>query len=312
MFQKPGADMPDIDRQLFKGKEPLSQEDWEKVSAADWSARSLAEVLEKNGWEKKAAATVAVRLKPDNSGPEAVKLALAGSWDGQVKIQAKRVFEGADEDTVLEIELRDMAVFRCAENAMASNYTPQEAVKYRYVQGEKELTDEEDRMQQGIGDFALRVVAGLSKACGAKYGKWLHVTVLIFHLSADNMADAETWPLADCLAWPGIKLAEGQVLLLPVAGKKAPLWGGRDWGAPIAPIIVPGAPWEAAPGPPAQKEILTACAQLLNSGGMPDACANAGTMMKKWERGSLSSRPAEKSWPAAMAAPAQQATKKGN
>ncbi len=267
--------MPDIDRQVFKGREPLNQEDLEKVSAADWSARAIEGVLEKNGWEKKAAAAIAVQLKPDNSGPEAIKLALAGSWDGQVKIQAKKVFEGADEDTVLEIELRDLAVFRCAEYAMASNYTPQEAVKYRYMQGEKELADEDDRMQQGIGDFSLRIVAGLSKACGAKYGIWLQVTVLIFHLAADNMADKETWPLADNLAWPGIKVTEGQVPVLPAAGKKTQLWKGKEWGAPVAPVLVPGAPWEAAPGPPDQKEIIAACAQLLNGGGLPDACANA-------------------------------------
>ena len=34
--------------------------------------------------------------------------------------------------------------------------------------------------------------------------------------------------------------------------------------------------------------------------------------MKKWERGTLASRPAEKSWPSAAAGADQPATKKGN
>ena len=303
--------MPDIDRLLFKGREQLKTEDWEKMSASDWSSRAVERVLAANGWENKAAAAVATRLKPDNSGPEAAKLVWAGCWDKTVKIQAKKVFEGADDDTMLEIELPDLAIFRCDENMMASRYTPQEAVKFRYVQGEKILEDEEDRMQQGIGDFSLRITAGLSKACGAKYGLWLQATIMIFHLAADNMADRDLWPLADSLAWPGVKLTEGQVPVLPAAGKKAPLWEGKDWGAPIAPIVIPGVPWEAAPGPPEQKELAAACAQLLNGGGMPDTCANSTTMLKKWDKGAVSSKPAEKSWPATTEQE-RPAAKKGN
>ena len=58
---------------------------------------------------------------------------------------------------------------------MWSRYTPQEAVKFQYRQGDKLLEDEEDLMQLGIGDFSLRVITGLSKACGPKYEIWLQV-----------------------------------------------------------------------------------------------------------------------------------------
>ena len=56
-------------------------------------------------------------------------------------------------------------------------YTPQEAVKFQYRQCDKLLEDEEDLMQQGIGDFLLRIITGLSKACSPKYGTWLQVIV---------------------------------------------------------------------------------------------------------------------------------------
>ena len=90
-------------------------------------------------------------------------------------MQARKLFTGADEDIILEIDIPDLAVFRCTNGQMWSRYNPQEAVKYRFMQGEKSLTDEEDIMQQGIGDFSLRIITGLSKACGLKYGIWLQV-----------------------------------------------------------------------------------------------------------------------------------------
>ncbi len=168
--------MPEIDRQLFRGKDLLDLEDWQKVSAPDLSPRSVGQVLERHEWSGKAAATVGVKLSADNTEVESARLVLAGSWGSVLKIQAHKLFSGADEDVILEIELPDLAVFRCADGDMCSRYIPQEAVKYQFKQGEKIITEEEDTMQQGIGDFSLRLIAGLSKACGLKYGIWLQVT----------------------------------------------------------------------------------------------------------------------------------------
>lgn len=170
--------MPDIDRQLFRGKDSLSLEDWQKVAAPDLSPRSISQILEKHEWSGKAAAAVGLRLTADNTRVDSAKLLLAGGWGNTLKIQARKLFTGADEDVILELDIPDLAVFRCTDGQMCSRYTPQEAVKYRYIQGDKTLVDEEEIMQQGIGDFSLRVVTGLSKACGLKYGIWLQVIII--------------------------------------------------------------------------------------------------------------------------------------
>ncbi len=167
--------MPDIDRQLFRGTDALSNEDWLKVSAPDLSPRAVGAVLEKYDWSGKAAAAVGIRLTADNTAADSAKLLLAGGWGSTLKIPAKQLFSSADEDIILEIEIPDLAVFRCADGDMWSRYTPQEAIKYSYRQGEKVLVDEDEMMQQGISDFSLRAITGLSKACGAKFGIWLQV-----------------------------------------------------------------------------------------------------------------------------------------
>ncbi len=306
------GNMPEIDRLLFQGTEQLTPEDWRSVETPDLSSRSVGQVLMRHGWNGKgAAAAVAVKLQPDNTSPETARLVLLGEWEGAIKIQAKKLFTGADSDTLLEIKLPDLAVFRFVDDQLCSRYTPQEAVPYQFTQGEKILADEEDRMAQGIGDFSLRVVAGLSKTCGVKYGLWLHISVLLFHLTAENMEDREVMPLGGHPAWPGIKLVEGQIPILPGAGKKKPLFGGKDWGAPISPIVAPGVPWEAAPGPPEQQEIIEACRQLLNTGTMADTAATADAVTKKWDRPQITDRPAEKEWPSRPMAKEKPKGKKG-
>ena len=311
-FSDNQANMPEIDRLLFRGTEQLTAEDWATVTATDLSSRTVGQLLGKYGWEGKAAATTGIRLKPDNTGPEAARLMLLGTWDSTLKIQAKKVFAEADQDTMLEIELDNLAVFRFNEGSMASRYTPQEAVKYRLIQGERVLRDEDDRMAQGIGDFSLRIIAGLSKACGVKYGLWLQLTVLIFHLSAEHMIDQEVMPKAEDPAWPGVKLVEGQVPILPLAWKKRQLFGGKDWGAPICPIITTGVPWEAAPGPLDQKEVIEACRSLLNKGTAADSSPTVEAMLKKWERPQPVGKPAEKEWPGPEVAAEKPKAKKGN
>jgi hypothetical protein len=55
--------------------------------------------------------------------------------------------------------------------------------------------------------------------------------------------------LAHEASWPGIKLAEGDTCLWLQAGKSKEAMRGRVGGCPVAPAIVPGVPWTAAPGP---------------------------------------------------------------
>lgn len=311
-FRTYSGNMPVLDRQLFTGSEALTEADWQSVSRSDISSRSIAEVLSQHGWEKKGAAAIGLKLAPDNTTVDAAKLALLGAWDKEIVVQAKKVFQQAAENTMLEIDLPDLSVFRCREGDMWSHYVPQAAIKCKYTQGGTTLTEEE-LAAQGITEFSVRMVTHLSKDCGAKWGIWLMATILIFPLCDEAMkslAEDTSNP-----AWPGIKLADGQLAVLP-SGKS--VLGGKNWGCPVTPILAPGAPWEAAPGPLEAKEVRDACGYLLNRGCLAEALNSIESLQKRWEAllanpGLVQGKAAEKLWPTAgQGLPERPTAKKGN
>jgi len=113
--------MSDIDSTLFSSSEKLPKEFWASVGLPDLSTRNAGDFLSKHGWDGKAAAAVGLRLTPDNRSPEAARLILVGEWDKPIRIQANRVFQGADQEILMEIQLDDLSTFKCRENRMASN-----------------------------------------------------------------------------------------------------------------------------------------------------------------------------------------------
>ncbi len=126
------------------------------------------------------------------------------------------------------------------------------------------------------------------------------------------MADNIITPGAESPAWAGVKLAEGQIPMLPCSGKKANVFGSKEWGAPVSPIIVPGVPWEAAPGPLDQSSVKKACGALLNNGCMADSSATVEGVLKKWDRQQTTRKPAEKTWPEEEVQQEKAQAKKGN
>ncbi len=126
------------------------------------------------------------------------------------------------------------------------------------------------------------------------------------------MASSDIMPEASNPAWAGIKLAEGQLPVLPAATKKYSPFGKKEWGAPIAPIVVAGVPWEAAPGLLNQQSVCRAMRTLLNNGCSADSSTTAEGVQKKWESKQATKKPAEKSWPEEAAQKEKPQAKKGN
>jgi len=161
--------MSDIDSTLFSSSEKLPKEFWASVGLPDLSTRNAGDFLSKHGWDGKAAAAVGLRLTPDNRSPEAARLILVGEWDKPIRIQANRVFQGADQEILMEIQLDDLSTFKCRENRMASMYVPSNMVTTKYTRKKKELS-EEQLAEEGIGEFSLRTICSISKSSGKKYG----------------------------------------------------------------------------------------------------------------------------------------------
>ena len=301
--------MPDIDKVLFSGQENISSAEWAALSTPDMGEASVAEFLEGTGWDGNVAGVVGLQLSADNSRPTAARFAMAGQWsDRPNRIQAQKVFAEAPADWLLEVNLPNMGLFNFADGSMASEYVGGDALEcqfYTVVEGEKKMVDDEQLGEKGISYFSLRAVCSLAKTCGAKWGIWVTATILIFPEGQDAMKGLSA--AAAEAAWPGVKFAEGDVKILPEAGRGKAALNGKAWGCPVAPALQTGAPWAEAAGPLKPADVMAAVGSLLNVGVLADSSLNEESMKRKWakiQRGgpdSMKARKAEKSWPKATA-----------
>ena len=104
-------------------------------------------------------------------------------------------------------------------------------------------------------------------------------------------------------------MVDGEIAVLPAAGRgKRPL-SGKAWGCPLAPAIQPGSPWEETPGALTAAEVTEAIGDLLNMGCLPDTSVGGESLKKKWEKfirspRDMRRRKPDRTWPATAAAAA--------
>lgn len=296
--------MPDIDKNLFAGREQITAAEWATLVSTSMGQQAVAELLESSGWDRKAAGCVGLKLSPDNSSILSGQLAIAGKWkDGKERIHAAKLFPGIGDNVFLELGLDDLSVFRFAANEMWSEVVPGDSVPHKFVEvskdGERELDVAELEPVDG-GTFSIRVITSLAKKCGMKWGIWLEVSIMMFPGTEEQMAD---WATSyDEPNFPGIKLADSDVVILPTAGKGKGSLKGKAWGCPIAPALVPGAPVAEVPINLAAKDVAAAVGSLLNLGCLAESCTHSASMYKRWDLfrtqpADAVRRPAEKSWP---------------
>ena len=281
--------------------------------------QAVKEFLEAHGWDQWAAGVVGLKLSPDNSKVMAANLALVGNWqEDPMHIQAKKLWTDAPENLSLEVTLNNLSIFRFAAGDMWSGFVASDSTLHKFVEtaegGNREPSDEE-LSNWGISDFSLKAVCSLAKTCSARWGIWLSTTVLIFPGGEEELL--QTLPEAVDPAWPGLRLVDGEIAVLPAAGRgKGPL-SGKAWGSPIAPAIQPGSPWEETPGTLTAAEASMAIGELLNMGCLPDTSVAVDSLKRKWEKfiknpRDMKRRKPERTWPAtATAVAAAAAAKKG-
>ncbi len=247
----------------------------------------MEELFEAHGWEGEASGAVGLRLSPDNTKVQTVRLLLAGTWgEGPVTIQAQKIWRTAADHLVLEIALSDMTVFRFPDGEMASGYvagdTTKHVIKTTGQDGTTRAVEAAEHVALGVGDFCLRAICSLAKSSSVKYGVWLTTNILIFQGTVASLVDKSA--LAHKASWPGIRLAEGDVILRPQAGRAREAMKEKAWGCPVGQAIVPGVPWAAAPGPLEAAEVRRAIGGLLNEGVLPDTSLSAEAINRKWEK----------------------------
>jgi hypothetical protein len=257
--------------------------------------------LEAQSWNGKAAGVVCLQLRTDNKGVDSARLVLLGAWgEGAVAIQAARIFPQLADDIKLEVDCRDLGMFRFRGNEMASELVESGSIRHCFVRmrgSERQVLDGEEL--EGPVIFCMKAAAAISKGSSAKHGLWLTVTLQVFAGAADDVLEAHA--LAADPAWPGVRFRDGDVPLIPKAGAGTALIGGKTWGSPVAPLVVPGGQWDESDEPLDGSEVAAAIGGLLNSGILPDVATTLDGLRKKWEKATsaadLRKRKAEKLWP---------------
>ena len=300
--------MPDIEMAVFAGTDAILNEEWATLTTAGPGQQAVEEFLESFGWDQKAAGVVNIKLSPDNSKVMAARFTLAGKWQEEgSRIQAKKLWPELDENILLEVDLDNLTLFRFAEGEMWSDYLQGDTLQHRFLMTGEEprVMTNEELAESGVGEFALRAVCGLAKSCSHRWGIWVSTNILIYPESELVMTTLS--PAAKDPAWPGIRIADGDVAVLPTAGRgKAPL-NGKAWGSPVAPAIQPGAMWTTAVGPLDGQEVAAAIGALLNTGCLVESSVAQESLRKKWDKirrapDDLRRKAPEKTWPTAAAA----------
>lgn len=305
--------MPDLDRSLFLEEAQLSTEEWSQL-AWEGAIGEPESFLERFGWDGQAAGCVSLDLSNDNKKITAARIMLAGSWGEEpIRLQANKLWPKAAQNVSLVIDLSNLAIFKFGDGEMASDLISGDRVMGGFVEttgGKDGIITSEREKELGVGQFCLRAVASLGKSSGPRFGVWLQVTILIFPGSDDTLLEVS--PLAVQAAWPGIKAGEGEMPMLPAAGKNRELFGGKAWGCPVAPAITAG---KEGPRLVTGRDISAAVGSLLNAGTVADGCLTAESLKKKWEKlvrspKDLKQKKAEKTWPGAGPAAADKGRKK--
>lgn len=302
--------MPDIDKNLFAGREPVSAAEWASLASTSLGQQALAELLEESGWDQQAAGCIGLKLSPDNSSVVSGRLALAGKWkNGTERLHAAKLFPGIGDNVFLEVKLADLSIFCFADNEMWSGILHGDSVPHKFIEviGETErVLNAADLEPVDGGVFSMKIVTSLAKKCGVKWGIWLEVAIMVFPGTDEQMAD---WsPIYDDPNFPGIKMADGDIPVLPIAGRGKASLNGKAWGCPVAPVIIPGASVAEVPIQLAAKDVAAAVGALLNLGCLAESCTHSASMYKRWDRfrthpADAIRRPAEKSWPSRTSPP---------
>lgn len=125
----------------------------------------------------------------------------------------------------------------------------------------------------GIGEFALRIVAQISRSSSGKKGVMMKYAVLLYpgSISALTANAGEQGP-----SWPGIKLSSGEFPMGPRPTAK--------WGCPVLPFIRISNPLNENSTIPPGDRLRRAIGNIMVRAGAHDGRSSGHSLREKWEK----------------------------
>ncbi len=217
---------------------------------------------------------------------EAGAFMVRGPVDGrQVSIEAAKIWPGADTRAMLWLKFREGSIFTFSEGGMASDIIASENVEHSLValadgwQPAPILAAQYE--DWGWNNFCVRMLCHLSKKSSAKAGPVVSYTIILFPLGKEALL--EKYELAQSAAWPGIRVAEGQLPMLPRAR--------TPWGCPVIPLLRTGTPLEDGGRLPEGELLRAAISNIMEQQATAETGRTGSSVSAKWER--LANNPEE-------------------
>ena len=260
LFENPG----EIDASLLDGLEISNDSD------------SVEEALRRWDWSGRPAGCLLLKLSPDNATVASGQFAVRGKLASEeISWEASKLWTTGDTGTVLSIRIPAAETFKFGGGGLASDYLSMSEIEHTIrVDGETIQASRANYANHGIGRFSMRMVCSIQKA--AKSGITLKYSVMLFPASATEMM--ERCGLARNPGWPGLKLVEGEMGLMP----KPP----TPWGCPVLPLLLTGTPWdtEEVARSPAAEELRNKIAWIMATSEPPDCVKTLKVLNSKWEK----------------------------
>ena len=230
------------------------------------------------GWGGRAAGCIVLYLSPDNERIAAGNLVLRGSEDTEFKLPASKFWADADLNVTVTIRLPSLDSFLFTDGGLTSDFLPdEETVHYFHVQqegGAPKPILSNNLGQFGIGRFCLRLVCQIAKSSSVKNGVRLKFVVMLYPAALAALRQMSA--LVSRAEWPGLKLGEGELPLLPTPS--------APWKCPILPLLRPAVSFEVMPTAPSSSTLRTAIAGIMGKCGVPESARSPTSLAAKWEK----------------------------
>ena len=294
--------MPNMDRSMFGQLESISNEDIANNEVEN-IGESVTTVLANHGWKGEPVGVILLQLSPDNERVASGQFSTRGRDEREFKMRAEKIWLDADLNVTVTIRMPELDSFVFTDGGLTSDWLPDDEVIHFYHGQQEEgaprpiVTPTLD--EWGIGRFCLRLVCYPAKTCSQEKGVVIKYFIMLYPASRAELTAMS--PHTMNASWPGLKLGEGELALLPKPSS--------NWGCPAVALLRPAVPFSQLPKAPSSATLRHAIACIMRRCGAPDVSRGAQSLTAKWERfrntpTSFATREAPLMWPQAARPPA--------
>ena len=269
--------MPNMDSSMFGLPVNINEQDVANCEIEN-VGDSVTTILANHGWKGEPVGVIILHLSPDNEKVAAGQFSTRGRDDREFKLRADKIWLDADMNVTATIRMPELDSFSFPGGGLTSDWLQDDEVIHFFHVSQEDgaprpiITPSLD--EWGIGRFCLRLVCYPAKSCSKEKGVMVKFFVMLYPDSKASLV-AMSPHTADA-SWPGLKLGEGEMALLP-----RPL---ESWGCPVLALLRPAISFDRLPKAPSSAALRHAIACIMRRCGAPDVSRGATSLAAKWER----------------------------